>query len=321
MRGRGVVGGLIASAVALTACGSAHASVPRTQPVTVSSSSMTPRRCGLPAQPGNSTLTVRVEGQDRLVRLHIPRGYRPDDHLPVVLSLHGSGSTAARHAAGTGMDATSDAHAFLLAFPEGQRKFGNGYGWNIPGTPNWQAHGPNEGSFLRQLVSLLHERYCADLDRVYAVGFSGGGRLVSQLACEPHPVMAAMAVVSGLRAPIPCQSAPVPVLAIHGTGDLQNPYSGHGQPYWTYGIPEAAHRWAGHDGCAGPSTVTRTALGVTLTAYQGCRAETAVLLYTLAGKGHIWPVARTTGLDTNETVWRFFAEHPRGPVDRGRPQG
>ena len=50
------------------------------------------------------------------------------------------------------------------------------------------------------------------------------------------------------------------------TGDAQNPYNGHGQPYWTYGIPEAVHRWAGHDGCDGAPTVIRTAPGVTLTA-------------------------------------------------------
>jgi polyhydroxybutyrate depolymerase len=320
MRRRGgAIGGLIAITVALTACGSAHAAAPRTQPVAVTNDT-TARRCGLPAQPGNSTLTVRVGGLDRRVRLHIPRGYRPDDHMPVVLSLHGSGSSAAKHAPGTGMDATADAHQFLLAYPEGQRKYGNGFAWNIPGTPTWQSHGPDEGSFLGELVSLLHQRYCADLDRVYAVGFSGGARLLSQLACEPHPVAVAFAAIGGLRGPIPCQSGPIPVLAIHGTGDAQNPYNGHGQPYWTYGIPEAVHRWAGHDGCDGAPDVTRPAPGVTLTAYRGCRADSVVLLYTLAGKGHIWPVVRTTGLDTNETVWQFFAEHPRRSADRVRPQ-
>src|SRR2546430_2420821 len=89
MRGRGgIIGGLIAGTVALTACGSAQATAPRPQPVAVTNNT-TARWCGLPAQPGNSTVTVRVGGSDRQVRLHIPRGYHPDGHLPLVLSLHG----------------------------------------------------------------------------------------------------------------------------------------------------------------------------------------------------------------------------------------
>jgi polyhydroxybutyrate depolymerase len=317
LRGHGslIIGILIASAIALAACGNAHAALPRTEQVSVTGSPV-PRGCGIAAPPGSSTLTMHVGGRDRLVRLHIPKGYRPDEPIPLVLSLHGSGSTAARHAAGTGMDATSDQHAFLLAYPEAQRRFGSGFAWNVPGTPTWQARGPDEDAFLGQLISLLHNRYCVDLNRVYAVGFSGGGRLLSQFACTSQGVLVAVAVIGGLRAPVPCPSGPVPVLAVHGTADPQNPYDGHGQPYWTYGVPEAVHRWAAHDGCVGVPAVTRTAPGVTLTAYHSCRADSVVLLYTLGGKGHVWPVARSTGLDGNETVWQFFAEYPHQGANR-----
>jgi polyhydroxybutyrate depolymerase len=300
--------------LALGACGRAHAAAPL--PRALGSSSTSGRHCGEPADPGSTVLTVHVGDRARPVRVYVPHGYRPDQPRALVLNLHGSGSTGPRHAAATGMDGTAEAHGFLVAYPEGLRRIGTGYGWNIPGTPTWQVHGPDEDSFLGRLIALLHERYCVDLSRVYLVGFSGGGRMASQFACATDQPIAAVAAVGGLRAPTPCPVAPVPVMGIHGTADVQNPYDGHGQPYWTYGVPEAAARWAVHDACGPAPVVSRPQPGVTLTEYHGCRAETAVLLYTLAGRGHVWPAGRNGSFDSNETIWRFFAAHRLGGAAR-----
>jgi polyhydroxybutyrate depolymerase len=316
----GVLGGLFAVTVALTACANAHAAPPRPDRAAATSTSSTPD-CGQPLPAGTTSVTLHLDGHDRRARVHVPRRYRPDRSFPLVLNLHGSGSTGDRQAVNSGMDVTADAHDFLVAYPEGERRLGSGYIWNIPGTPNWQAHGPDEATVLGRLVGLLHQRYCVDLDRVYAVGFSGGARLVSQLACGPDPTIVAVAMVGGLRAPSPCGAGPVAVLAVHGTADAQNPYDGHGQPYWTYGVPEAARRWAVHDGCSLAPTVNRISPGVTVTGYRGCRADSAVQLYTLTGRGHVWPSVRNGGFDCDEVVWQFFAAHPRRPADHGRPRG
>src|SRR5690242_7277711 len=122
------------------------------------------------------------------------------------------------------MDATASRYGFLVDYPEAAHRSGTGYGWNIPGTPTFTQSGPDDIGYLGQVVTVLHQRYCADPNRTYAVGFSGGGRLVSQYACEPGHPLAAAAAVGGLRAPSPCPSAPVPVIAIHGTADAQNPF-------------------------------------------------------------------------------------------------
>jgi polyhydroxybutyrate depolymerase len=298
----------------LTGCAHAQAAPPRTQPVAATRDAA-PRTCGEPVAPGPTAVDVAIDGDSRRVRLYLPRDYRSDQPLPLVLNLHGSGSTGARQAAYTGMDATADAHAFLVAYPEGLRRSGSGYAWNIPGTPSWQARGPNEAGFLSRLIRLLHTRFCADLNRVYAVGFSGGARMVSEFACTSDRGLAAVAAVGGLRAPTTCPSAPVPVLAVHGATDRQNPYEGHGQSYWTYGVPEAARRWSAHDGCAPTPVVSRISPGVTLTEYPHCRGGTALQLYTLANRGHVWPAARS-GFDTDETLWRFFGAHTRRGADR-----
>jgi len=319
-RRRGAVGGLLAvAALALTACASAHAAAPQPEPAPPAIPEAVAVGCGHGVGPGTSTLTLRVGGRDRFARLHIPRGYGGQT-LPLVVNLHGSGSTAAGQETVSGMDGTADAHQFLVAYPQGQRRTGAGFAWNVPGTPAWQAGGPDEAAFVRQLVAMLGERYCVDARRVYAAGFSGGGRMASQLACESGRLFAAVAAVGGLRAPSPCPGEAVPVLGVHGTADAQNPYNGPGQPYWTYSVPEAARRWAVHNGCPGTPTTGPASAGVTRTAYRGCRGGASVELYTLPGKGHLWPAPRAGGFAANEVIWRFFTDHPFPEADRDRPR-
>jgi polyhydroxybutyrate depolymerase len=259
-------------------------------------------------------LTLTIDRRRRTVRLHVPPGYAPGQRTPLVLNLHGTGSTAARQAAASGLDVTADLHTFLVAYPEGDRRVGGGFSWNIPGTPTWSFRSPDDVAFLAQAVAEVSRRYCVDPARVYAVGFSGGARLASQLACEPDQPYAAVAAVGGLRAPGPCPTPAIAVLGVHGTADAQNPYGGHGQPYWTYPVPEAARRWAVHDGCATVPATGSPYPGVTITAYHGCKAGTDVELYTLVGRAHVWPAAKAGGLDCDEAIWRFLAAHPRPGV-------
>jgi polyhydroxybutyrate depolymerase len=297
----------------LAGCQHAHAAAPRTQAVAATTPPV--HTCGETATPGTSVVAVPAGGLGRHVRLYVPHAYRPDRRLPLVLLLHGTGSTAAKQETATGMDLTAEAHGFLVAYPEAAKRSGAGFGWNIPGTPTYATAGPDDTGYLGRVITALHQRYCADLTRTYAVGFSGGGRMVSQFACQPGHPLAAMAAVGGLRAPIPCPSAPVPVLGIHGSADAQNPYLGHGQPYWTYSVPEAARRWSTADSCAPAPAVDRVAAGITRTTYHDCRASADVVLYTLTGKGHVWPTVRS-GFDSDETVWSFFATHPRRSAAR-----
>ncbi len=302
--------GLVALAtltVALNACGQAHAATPAPRPV--AATTVPVRGCQRPSTSGTSTLTLRVGGRDRVARLHVPHGYPAQRALPLVVNLHGSGSTALLQETASQLSRTADAHGFLVVYPQGIRRTGAGFSWNIPGTPAWQSGGPDEAAYVRELVATVSGRYCVDPARVYGAGFSGGGREVSQLACESNRIFAAVAVVGGLRAPSPCVAGPVPVLGIHGNADAQNPYNGHGQPYWSYSVPEAARRWAVHDGCPTSAVVTAVP-GATVTAYRRCQGAAAVELYTLPGKGHWWPADRSGGFATDEVIWDFFADHP-----------
>jgi polyhydroxybutyrate depolymerase len=283
--------------------------------------------CGQAATPGSTTYDVQSGGHTREVIVHVPARYTGKTPVPLVLNLHGSESTAQAQEVFTGMDATSDADGFIVAYPQALIPAAGGYDWNIPRVPLLggqyaPASAANDVTFLTGLVRDLAAKYCVDLSRVYATGMSGGARMASQLACDASQTFAAVAPVAGLRFPSPCPAArPVPVIAFHGTADPVDPFNGNGEAYWTYSVPTAASRWAARDGCPAARTVTGT--GYTLTDYAGCQAGTAVELYALTGEGHEWPggpampaaITKALGpqsdaIDANATMWAFFKAHP-----------
>lgn len=229
----------------------------------------------------------------------------------------------------SGMDATADADTFAVVYPQGLIPAGNGFEWNVPGQPLFggtavPTNAANDVSFIQQLVTSFEQSYCVDTNRVYATGFSGGARMASQLGCDASGVFAAVAPVSGLRSPSPCPSTrAVPVISFHSTADPVDPYGGNGQEYWTYSVPEAAQRWATHDGCAATPVRSQQNGGALRTAYAPCAGGSAVVLYSITGEGHEWPggpslpgsITRLLGpqrssVDANSTMWSFFVAHP-----------
>jgi polyhydroxybutyrate depolymerase len=278
---------------------------------------------------GSTTLTLSIGGHSRTVVVHVPSDYKGSTKVPLVLNMHGSGSTAVDQELFTGMDATANADGFIVAYPQGLIPDGAGFDWNVPGVPlvggrSVPAHSANDVAFLTQLVGVLEQRYCINPSRVYATGFSGGARTASQLACDASKVFAAVAAVSGLRRPSPCPTGrPMPIIAFHGTADPVDPYNGHGQLYWTYSVAQAAADWAQQDGCSTHPATSKPQKTVTLTAYGHCGGGASVELYTISGEGHEWPGgpplpsaltsllgAQSNAINADNVIWAFFAAHP-----------
>ena len=285
--------------------------------------------CGQPATAGSVTYSLQSGGHTRAVIVHVPASYNGKTKVPLVLNLHGSESTAQAQEVFSGMDATSDADGFIVAYPQALLPAAGGYEWNIPGVPlpggqNVPANAANDVTFLTGLVRSLAAKYCVDTRQVYATGMSGGGRMTSQLACDASQTFAAVAPVAGLRFPSPCPAArPVPVIAFHGTADAVDPFEGNGQPYWTYSVPTAAQRWAAKDGCQAAAPRTVRGNDYIVTEYGGCASSAAVELYVIGDEGHEWPggppmpaeITRALGpqsdaVNADTTMWAFFQAHP-----------
>jgi polyhydroxybutyrate depolymerase len=339
-RGRiGVAGGPIRRAVLLlpalaivcsvvVGVGPAAAGPSGDAPPTVVLAGAAKQGCGVAVPSGSTTSSLRIGGHTRTVIVHIPAGYTGKTKVPLVLNMHGSGSNAAQQELFSGMDVESDAAGFIVAYPQGLIPSGQGFDWNVPGVPLIGGAAPpknaaNDMQFLSLLVAVLQERYCVNRSRVYATGFSGGARITSQLACEYSNIFAAVAPVSGLRRPTPCQTIrSVPIVAFHGTADPVDPYNGHGQAYWTYSVPQAERYWASQDECSTHAATSTPDPGVTLTTYSHCGGGAVVELYSITGEGHEWPdgpkltkkVTRvlgpqSTAVNADAVMWAFFMAH------------
>jgi polyhydroxybutyrate depolymerase len=120
-------------------------------------------------------VNLEVGGHRRTVIVHVPTGYNGSEQVPLLLSMHGSGSTASDHELFTGTDATSDADGFIVAYPQGSIPEGSGFDWNVPGVPlvggkPVPKSAPDDVTFLTELVKIMEQRYCVDPARVYATG-------------------------------------------------------------------------------------------------------------------------------------------------------
>ena len=199
------------------------------------------RSCDLPHGPGVSS--ERLMSGQRAYRLFVPRGYDGHLRLPLVLDLHSSGDSSAGQAANSGFEALATSEPFIVATLEAV-----GGRWNVP----VQDGRADDVAYVRDVIAHVATRVCVDETRVYASGFSGGGRMTSLLGCQLGSRIAAIAPVAGLRFSGPCEGRPIPVLGIHGLADRQNPYDGHAEgrgAEWLESVPDALASWARHGRC------------------------------------------------------------------------
>lgn len=144
-----------------------------------------------------------------------PAAQRPV--LPLVVVLHGLGGTGD----GTYSYGFDDVEGIVVAHPDGVDR-----SWNAGACCGGaHARGIDDVARLDALVARMVSRGGVDPDRVYAVGFSGGGMMAYAWACGSH-TLAGIGVVGGARvAPCP-DPGPVAVVAVHSDADASVPIGG-----------------------------------------------------------------------------------------------
>jgi polyhydroxybutyrate depolymerase len=256
--------------------------------------------CSLSHAPGVAQERLVSGQRQRGYRLFVPPAYDGRTRLPLVLDLHGSGGSSAGQAKNSGFEIVAAREGFAVATLDAENAR-----WNVPIT----SERPDDVAYVSDVIDHVAARVCIDPARVYATGFSGGGRMSSLLGCRLNARIAAIAPVSGLRWPGPCEGRPVPVVTFHGLADTQNPYDGKAPgrgAEWMESVPDALASWARHGGCnlqviledqPGPLSTMR---------YEGCRRGADVRMIRIDGLGHTWAKAE---VDTTAAIWKFFAQH------------
>jgi polyhydroxybutyrate depolymerase len=253
--------------------------------------------CNLPQAQGISQQQLVSGERPRSYRLFVPPGYDGRTRLPLVLDLHPSGGTSDGQARTSRFEAVAAVEGFAVASPQAE-----GGRWNVP----VQENRANDVAYINDVMDHVAARLCIDVQRVYATGFSGGGRMSSLLGCVLNARIAAIAPVAGLRWPAPCGGRAIPVLTFHGLADPQNPYEGKVEGRggeWVESVPEALAGWARHNGCAPDIKLEDPPGPLSTMRYEGCRNGAEVRMIRIDGLGHAWSRQE---IDTTNAMWQFF---------------
>ncbi|BBY28963.1 PHB depolymerase family esterase [Mycolicibacterium sediminis] len=218
-------------------------------------------------------------------------------HLPVIIDLHGSGSSAEEHAGVTAASSWAMAGA-VVVLPQASIPFQlidgrpEGFAWNVPGSPlpgeSSARRGPDDVAFIDAIVSDLIDHHGADPTRLHLRGYSGGARLAAHVIAAATGRFASACFVAGVRFVEP-HAGPLPrILAIHGLADTVNSFGGGTDTRWSESVPSAVRRWALAAGCPDASTTSNTDHVVDST-YVDALDNPAVRLLAVKGAEHSWP--------------------------------
>ena len=277
---------------------------------------------------GTSVQAVATSDGVRRFVLHVPKESGTQAAYPLLLLLHGSNSEGSVIEEQSAMDSVADRYQVVVAYPDGARSiFGRATAdWNAGDCCGYAMRkGIDDVGFLRAIIENLSGRLPIDQRRVYAGGFSDGGRMAYRAACDLGDRLAAIAVVSGSLQLGGCHpSRPVSLIAIHGTADDEVPYADEvpgsvrmSGPPGASAVPPSVRYWSRLDGCTSYAE-RRLAVRVVRGDFGGCVGG-AVSVVTLDGGTHGWPDASSSTdgaaamhqLAASELILRFLLDHGR----------
>lgn len=162
---------------------------------------------------------------DRHYRIVMPEGYDGSTPVGVLVWAHGyKGSAAGVMRNKALLQVVSDAGFALIAAQ------GVDGSWELPNGPGtFDSTGAAEFAYFDAVLADASARYAIDLDRVVASGFSAGGMMVWNLACNRPGTFAGFIPFSGtfwLEPPFACDAPATSVVHIHGDADKVVPLTG-----------------------------------------------------------------------------------------------
>lgn len=256
---------------------------------------------------------------------YIPSTYVQGGRLPLMLSLHGSGSNATMQLAEGRWTDYAEQEDIIIVAPESTALHANGkissegklpyeigqsdaayVRWAATSTDPCVQFGVDDVQYLSDLIDLFVDSGYADAGRVYSSGLSHGAFMSLRLALERPEKIAGIGVVAGLL----CaefediqMSRPVKIVLIHGTQDAIVPFQGMKyrtdggeELVWAYSSEETVAWFLKQYGMEDGPTVsqlpdTDPEDGTTLTrrAYADRDGQELIVQYVVDGGGHTWP--------------------------------
>ncbi len=233
---------------------------------------------------------------ERTYRIKMPEGHDGITPVGAIVHAHGYRGTAAGVMRNRGLSRMAAELGIAIIAPKSA-----GNDWVIPGAPRKTGtDGAAEFAYFNALVEDAARRFPIDTSRLMASGFSAGGMMVWNLACNRGDMFAAFAPVAGtFWQPVPgtCKTAPVNLIHIHGTTDRVVPLEGRPIADTAQGsVTEAVKMLAEAGGYRGAVTSQAGALNCT----RQSNAEGKILEVCLHPGGH------SIRADWLHRAWREF---------------
>jgi polyhydroxybutyrate depolymerase len=241
--------------------------------------------------------------------------------MPLVVLLHGYGSTGARQEAYMKVVSLADKEKFVLVVPDGTENSRRERFWNAgPICCDFFNSRVNDEQFLVDLVKYVSARNNVDSRRVYFIGHSNGGAMAYRIACHHRELVAAMASLAGVgqdEMPACGGSDSVGVLHIHGTSDEEVNYLGglrFGKPYVS--AVELSSRWAELNQCEARNQKLPQKIDLVRNLPGD---ETEISAWASCGRGvknELWTIERgnhvpALSVDFIDKVYAFLSAHSR----------
>ena len=260
-------------------------------------------------------------GEQREYLLYVPESYdfASAYNVPLVINIHGFAQWPANQAEVSQWNQISDEEGFIVVYPSG---LGIPKRWRVTRTAEDPGAVEIELQYFIDLIDKLSAEYAIDPDQIYVSGLSNGGGMSLRLACSLSERVAAIGGVAGAYLVDLSECAGgVPGIFFHGQADNIVPFEGGPSerfpidfPY----IPTFVEDYAQLNGCDTNETVFLDKDHVRGVRYEGCKAGTEVVFYTISDGGHTWPGGSDlpegiTGKTTHEInatrlMWEFFQE-------------
>lgn len=244
--------------------------------------------------PGTSqTITISVgDAGTRSYDVYVGTGVVPGTATPLLVNVHGLNNSPSIQAAFSQMNPVADEMGFVEVYPAGLNvPFNAG---NCCGLSS--ATGVDDIDFIRAVVADAESKICIDSKRVYETGFSNGGMMAYQLACNAGDLFAAVAFAEGdNETNTPCNpSRPVPLAAFESLGDpVVLPLSAQA----------SAEAWAEKMDCADAGAAANVTEGpFSCAQWSSCNGGSMVWYCTEPGGTHLPPAGSAP------VIWSFLSQ-------------
>ncbi|MBK7889342.1 MAG: poly(3-hydroxybutyrate) depolymerase [Bdellovibrionales bacterium] len=280
---------------------------------------------------GDYTFAIQHGGLTRYYIVHVPKSYRAELPVSLLLVLHGGGGDMQIQATDEFYKqiSKSESQGFVAVFANGYSRFKSGKfaTWNA-GTCCAAARDQNvdDVGFIKQVVTNVREQLNIDEKKIYAAGISNGAMMSYRLACEMSDVFSGIAAVAGTDNTVKCpQGAAVSILHIHAQNDDHVLFAGGaGEKAFKdrslisefVSVPKTVEKWVSRNGCKAPPKRILEKDGAYCDRYSGCKANSSVQLCVTATGGHSWPGGKkprsgsdtkpSTAISANDVMWEFF---------------